>query len=279
MNLTFDREVWSSNSEFLNKFPDIRYKNNLLPFQFSCVGELKDRLSPLQIGQLQAHDPDAHKNGRVQYVLDPSDDPNVSLDADTGRLYAKRSFDREQLQSFTVRVIAHDMSAHRRYSATATVTVIIEDMNDNKPTFKMTNQRIDVAEDIKVPTTVTTLEANDPDDGRNGQVRFASRTGTRWFHLTNDGRLSVASKLDREKQKEHVLVVIASDEGSIPLTSTATITITVTDVNDHAPRFIIPSAVSAWLRKLGTGEEQGPEGCRQTWRHSIIHRVWRRHDL
>lgn len=189
----------------------------------------------------------------MQYVLDPPDDPNVTLDADSGRLYAKRSFDREQLHSFTIRVIAHDMGAEKHYSATAKVTVIIADMNDNKPTFKMGNQRIEVPEDIKVPTTVTTLEANDPDEGRNGRVRFVSRTGTRWFHLTNDGRLSVASKLDREKQKEHVLVVIASDEGSIPLTSTATITITVTDVNDHSPRFIIPSSVSSLAVGNGGG--------------------------
>jgi len=51
------------------------------------------------------------------------------------------------------------------------------------------------------------------------------------------GVISTSASLDREQRSEYLLVVMATDSGLLPQSSTASVVVRVEDVNDHAPQF------------------------------------------
>jgi len=51
------------------------------------------------------------------------------------------------------------------------------------------------------------------------------------------GVISTAASLDREQWSEHLLVVMATDGGLVPRSSTARVLVRVEDVNDNVPQF------------------------------------------
>ena len=51
------------------------------------------------------------------------------------------------------------------------------------------------------------------------------------------GKVTVSEPLDRELSAEFFLTVLATDQGSPPLTASTVLSVNVTDVNDNAPRF------------------------------------------
>lgn len=54
---------------------------------------------------------------------------------DTGRIATRMPLDREQVSEYTLQVIAMDTSLLPR-TATTTVKVYVDDLNDNIPSFK-----------------------------------------------------------------------------------------------------------------------------------------------
>ncbi|KAM6055957.1 uncharacterized protein VSU04_010168 [Chlamydotis macqueenii] len=84
---------------------------------------------------VHARDADAGANGRVSYWLAGGSAgavPYVSVEAQSGAVYAQRSFDYEQCREFAVAVRAQDGGSPAR-SSTATVRVFVLDRNDNAP--------------------------------------------------------------------------------------------------------------------------------------------------
>ncbi|XP_071105346.1 cadherin-23-like [Haliotis cracherodii] len=58
------------------------------------------------------------------------------------------------------------------YEVSARVTLIIVDVNDEKPVFTQTGYRVTVMESAKVNSTTTTVTAQDPDSGIGGHVYY-----------------------------------------------------------------------------------------------------------
>ncbi|KAF3851994.1 hypothetical protein F7725_005349 [Dissostichus mawsoni] len=91
------------------------------------------------IHAVSAMDPDIGQNALITYsileceIQGMSVDTYVSINQDTGYLYALRSFDYELLKEFSFMVHAKDGGAAELFS-NATVNVIIVDQNDNAPT-------------------------------------------------------------------------------------------------------------------------------------------------
>ncbi|KAK7922291.1 hypothetical protein WMY93_009193 [Mugilogobius chulae] len=91
------------------------------------------------IHAVTALDPDVGPNALINYSILECDIQGmsvktyVSINEDTGYVYALRSFDYEQLKEFSFMVQARD-SGSPQLSSNATVKVIIVDQNDNAPT-------------------------------------------------------------------------------------------------------------------------------------------------
>lgn len=90
-------------------------------------------------------------------------------------------------------------------------------------------------------TSVLTVSAQDSDsDPRNRLVdyRLATSSSAVPFDVsTSTGDVLVTGVVDYESQSEYTIVVVATDHGSPPLSSSCTLVIDVLDANDHAPIF------------------------------------------
>ncbi|KAM4036078.1 protocadherin gamma-B1-like isoform 33-T33 [Anomaloglossus baeobatrachus] len=126
-----------------------------------------------------------------------------------------------------------------------TITIEIQDVNDNAPTFSKKVFEIGISE-TSVPGVHFPLgNAQDPDLGKNSIQKYTLSGNDEYFRLgeptTKDGwknlELILERTLDREKQSFYELILTASDGGKPPRTGTAIIKITVQDVNDNFPTF------------------------------------------
>ncbi|KAG9490998.1 hypothetical protein GDO78_006380, partial [Eleutherodactylus coqui] len=125
-----------------------------------------------------------------------------------------------------------------------TITIEIQDVNDNAPIFSKKYFAIGISESSVPGVHFPLVNAQDPDQGTNS-IQSYSLSGNELFKLgertTKDGlkypEIILERSLDREKQSSYDLILTAFDGGKPPKTGTAMIKITVQDVNDNFPTF------------------------------------------
>ncbi|XP_071105206.1 cadherin-23-like [Haliotis cracherodii] len=161
-----------------------------------------------------------------------------TVNATTGDLCSLPSvIDRETAESITIMVQVRDLNAEEHIdtqTATVSVPVTIKDMNDNYPHIVQgSNIAVNVSEGTPVGTVIITLDATDRDQRQT--VTFSTKSTK--FNITQEGRISLVRQLDRESASTVNFTILATDDGSPPLTSTSTINIVVLDTNDNDPEF------------------------------------------
>ncbi|XP_069812863.1 protocadherin gamma-B2-like [Dendropsophus ebraccatus] len=158
-----------------------------------------------------------------------------------------------------------------------TITIEIQDVNDNAPTFSKTYYEIGISESSVPGVHFPLGNAQDPDLGSNS-IQSYTLHGNEYFRLaertSKDGikypEIILEKSLDREKQSFYELILTASDGGKPPKTGTATIQITVQDVNDNFPTFAqdtyhisLPENVPVGYLVVhlnATDKDEGPNG-------------------
>lgn len=84
-----------------------------------------------------------------------------------GVIRTVRQLDREQVEVIRLGLVCEDIeAATEKQTATATLTLIVEDTNDNDPQFRKSFYRRSVAENAKKGTTIVTVVADDVDKNR-----------------------------------------------------------------------------------------------------------------
>ncbi|KAK6173109.1 hypothetical protein SNE40_016628 [Patella caerulea] len=113
--------------------------------------------------------------------------------------------------------------------------------NDHSPEFKANIPTyIEVQEDLEVGSTITMLQADDPDSGYNGKLVYGIAKGNKLGAFKMDtfsGALKLMSSLDRETTASYQLVITVFDLGFPSKNMTTTLRIGVSDVNDNKPVF------------------------------------------
>ncbi|KAI8782077.1 protocadherin Fat 4 [Biomphalaria glabrata] len=163
----------------------------------------------------------------------------------TGEVTTKAALDRETTASFVLYIWVRDFGTSSDasiHTSTATLTVIVSDINDNSPLITGTYTP-SIAEDSAINTLVMTIAATDADADQNSQLVYtitAGNTGSA-FKIDSTGRVQVATALDRETKASYTLTILVSDKGTPPLTDQVNAVITITDVNDNTPVFSLSS--------------------------------------
>ncbi|XP_030224442.1 protocadherin alpha-3 isoform X27 [Gadus morhua] len=196
--------------------------------------------------QVNATDLDDGANGEVVYSF--SDDVQgkvreyFDLNAITGELKVSGIIDFEERNRYEIDIQASDKGA---VALTTDKSVIINiiDVNDNAPEIEVNSYSKAVAEDSKSGTTVAVITVKDSDSGINGKVLCFIHQDVP-FTLTpsvQNNMFSVVTKtpLDREKQSQYDVTIIAKDAGEPSLSSEKTIRIDISDVNDNNPQFLL----------------------------------------
>ncbi|XP_065103163.1 cadherin EGF LAG seven-pass G-type receptor 3 isoform X1 [Paramisgurnus dabryanus] len=204
------------------------------PFQATVLESAPIGHSILHI---QAIDTDNGDNARLEYRLTGTgtDTPFV-INGATGWVTVSSELDRESVEHYFFGVEARDYGAPP-LSATASVTITVMDVNDNRPEFLQKEYYVRLNEDAAVGTSVVSVTAVDRDvnsavtyqiTGGNTRNRFAISTAS------GAGLVSLSLPLDYKQERRYVLTVTASDR---TLHDTCQVHVNVTDANTHRPVF------------------------------------------
>ncbi|XP_069340449.1 protocadherin Fat 2 [Eulemur rufifrons] len=127
----------------------------------------------------------------------------------------------------------------------ATVEVLVEDINDNPPTFSQLVYTTSVSEGLPAQTPVIQLLASDQDSGQNRDVSYQivedGSDVSKFFQINGStGEMSTVQELDYEAQQHFHVKVRAMDKGDPPLTGETLVVVNVSDINDNPPEFRQP---------------------------------------
>ncbi|KAL8194358.1 UNVERIFIED_CONTAM: hypothetical protein K2H54_016233 [Gekko kuhli] len=199
----------------------------------------ENNIPGLLIGLVQAKDMDTEQNAKVTYSVLPgkvSDEPMssyVSINSETGNLYAIRSVDYEQIKDFQVTMRAVD-SGSPPLSSEVIVRVVIMDENDNAPFILYPLQNGTLPSNDLVPRgaeagyLVTKVVAVDRDSGQNSWLSYELLKATEpglfsvGIHNGEVKTMRPINKRDTFKQK---LIIGVSDNGHPPQSTSATLSI------------------------------------------------------
>ncbi|XP_015266168.1 PREDICTED: protocadherin beta-16-like [Gekko japonicus] len=203
----------------------------------------ENNIPGLLIGLVRADDLDTAQNAKVTYSLLPgkvSDQPvssYVSINSETGNLYAIRSVDYEQIKDFQVTVRAVD-SGSPPLSSQAMVRAVVMDENDNVPFILYPLQNGTSPSNDLVPRgaeagyLVTKVVAVDRDSGQNSWLSYELLKATEPGLFSVGGQngevktMRPINKRDTFKQK---LIIGVRDNGHPPQSTSATLSILLVD--------------------------------------------------
>ncbi|XP_058142012.1 protocadherin gamma-A12 isoform X17 [Dasypus novemcinctus] len=191
-----------------------------------------------------AHDPDCDENAQVTYSLAENTlegvpvSSYVSINSDTGVLYALRSFDYEQFRDLQLQVMARD-SGNPPLSSNMSLSLFVLDQNDNAPEILYPTLPTDGSTGVELAPRsaepgylVTKVVAVDRDSGQNAWLSYrllkASEPGLFAVGLHTGEVRTARALLDRDALKQS-LVVAVQDHGQPPLSATVTLTVAVAD--------------------------------------------------
>ncbi|KFP09853.1 Cadherin-related family member 2, partial [Egretta garzetta] len=215
-----------------------------------------------------AMDRDTGVNDEIYYSITNASIP-FAINTTTGTITVSGPLDREQLPSEEVllEVMAREKNRdiHNKVAQASTlVTVMVTDVNDNKPQFyhcslpscnfstsAQNNFRGNIVEhsSSRLPVSNLSIVAHDPDKGINSNYElYLQGPNASAFTVspakivgTGEVQLLVQDPFSVDYEISHVMVVqiVANDKGNpMDCCSTATVTINLIDSNDHIPEFV-----------------------------------------
>ncbi|XP_042548147.1 protocadherin beta-18-like [Dipodomys spectabilis] len=206
---------------------------------------VRENNSPaLHIGTISATDRDSGSNAQLTYSLLPGPQPGpdaaaalVSINADSGQLFALRALDYEALQAFEVRVRAADRGSPP-LSSQALVRVQVLDANDNSPFVLYPLQNASAPCTELLPRAaepgylVSKVVAVDRDSGQNAWLSFQLLKATEpglfsvWPH---NGEVRTARLLSERDAPKHRLLLLVKDNGEPPRSASVTLHVLLVD--------------------------------------------------
>ncbi|KAM5301570.1 protocadherin gamma-B3 isoform 12-T12 [Glossophaga mutica] len=198
----------------------------------------------VSIAQVSASDPDLGPNGLISYSIVASDlEPRalssyVSVNAQSGVLFAQRAFDHEHLRAFQLTLQARDQGSPA-LSTNVSLRVLVTDRNDNAPRVLYPALGPDgsalfdtVPRAAQPGYLVTKVVAVDADSGHNAWLSYhvlqASEPGLFSLGLRT-GEVRTARALGDRDAVRHRLLVAVRDGGQLPLSATATLHLAFAD--------------------------------------------------
>ncbi|XP_036918491.1 protocadherin gamma-B6 isoform X14 [Sturnira hondurensis] len=196
------------------------------------------------IAQVCASDPDLGPNGLISYSIMASDlEPGalssyVSVNPQSGVVFAQRAFDHEHLRAFQLTLQARDQGSPA-LSTNVSLRVLVTDRNDNAPRVLYPALGPDgsalfdtVPRAAQPGYLVTKVVAVDADSGHNAWLSYhvlqASEPGLFSLGLRT-GEVRTARALgDRDGARQRLLVAVR-DGGQPPLSATVTLLLVFAD--------------------------------------------------
>ncbi|XP_042319276.1 protocadherin gamma-A6-like isoform X22 [Sceloporus undulatus] len=193
---------------------------------------------------LQADDPDWGENSKIMYSIieedtrDPFISSYLSINSETGVVYALNSVDYEEIREIQFQVKAQD-GGSPPLSSNVSVTLFILDQNDNAPEILYPSPPTDGSTGIELAPRssepgylVTKVVAVDADSGQNAWLSYQLTKATEPGLFTlglHTGEIKTARFLLEKDAPKQSLVVLVKDNGQPPLSASVTVTVVLAD--------------------------------------------------
>uniref|UniRef100_A0AAY5L2H7 FAT atypical cadherin 3b n=1 Tax=Esox lucius TaxID=8010 RepID=A0AAY5L2H7_ESOLU len=180
-----------------------------------------------------ATDKDTGPSAEIQYSLFGIGVEDFYMDANTGDVKTATVMDREKTSNY--KLVAQATDGGGRFCRSE-VSVTLLDVNDNPPSFVLSQYLAQVYEDAAPKALLTRIQAKDPDEGTNRTVVYSlvDSAGGVFSIDPVSGVVVLERALDREAQDSYRVRVQASDRSGLPGVD---LIIAVLDVNDNPPVF------------------------------------------
>ncbi|CAJ1065064.1 protocadherin Fat 4 isoform X1 [Xyrichtys novacula] len=188
--------------------------------------------------QVTSMDDDTDTNAGINYsIINQSEDIPFDIDFTDGFITVKRPLDREMQDRFVLRVNANDSA----WSVSTDITVIIADVNDNKPEFTDQSYAVILPETTDIEVFVMQVVAADADLFKNSEILYVIEPPSDEFWVNaSSGEIFTKQPLRIKSLSFDIyhFTVIAFDCGDVPLYSDTTVTVRLEPHNYHPPTFL-----------------------------------------
>ncbi|NWQ71233.1 CAD19 protein, partial [Neopipo cinnamomea] len=199
-------------SEFIIKVRDVNdHEPQFLngPYVATVPEMSPEGTSVIQVTATDGDDPSYGNSARLLYSLIQGQ-PYFSVEPKTGVIRMASQMDRETKDQYLVIIQAKDMVGQPgAFSATATVTINLSDINDNPPKFQQRLYHMSVSEEAPVGTTVGKVFAEDNDIGENAAMNYSIEgDGSQDFDIitdneTQEGIILLKKTVDYESKRRY----------------------------------------------------------------------------
>ncbi|XP_053575576.1 protocadherin gamma-B5-like [Bombina bombina] len=202
----------------------------------------ENNLKGASIYRMHASDLDTKENAKIVYSISSWKMEEIrvssylSINPETGVVYAQQSFDYEQQKEFYIEVMAKD-SGTPSLSSNATLRICIIDQNDNAPIILYPSPESDGSTLFEmVPLSfeqgylVTKVVAVDADFGHNAWLsyHFLQVSDPSYFSIAqNNGEIRTSRSFQEKDALRQKVVVMVKDNGNPPLSATVSLNFVV----------------------------------------------------
>uniref|UniRef100_A0A182PJ69 Cadherin-related tumor suppressor n=1 Tax=Anopheles epiroticus TaxID=199890 RepID=A0A182PJ69_9DIPT len=182
----------------------------------------------------RATDRDAGLNAKIRYTLLGEHSSRFRLDASSGEITTAAILDREDMPIYHFTLMAQDSSTTEPRATLVNLTISVQDVNDNSPTFGAPTFHVNVPDRIKPGQFVFGAKAIDRDEGVNARLLYSIiGTDASKFHINeHTGVIEAATELSTpmsgsNSERVFRLTIVAKDQGYEPRTATCELAISL----------------------------------------------------
>eukprot|EP00079_Xenopus_tropicalis_P023293 XP_012815592.2 PREDICTED: protocadherin gamma-B5-like [Xenopus tropicalis] len=202
------------------------------------------------VALIRAHDPDYGENAEVDcQIIGTVPFKLLSSSGNFYKIVTTGTLDREKSSHYYITIQATDKGSPP-LSFSKTIRFNVSDTNDNPPVFEKRNYIAYVLENNQPGASIYKILATDKDSEENSKVTY-SITSINTEELSSASYISInpvtgviyaQRSFDYEQDREFQIQIMAKDNGSPSLNSSANVRICVIDQNDNSPTILYPQS-------------------------------------
>lgn len=232
---------------------DVNDNDPVIEIKSASSRVAEDSKPGTMIALINIYDLDTGSSGRVTCSI--SDYIPFQLVSEVKNYYmlvTGEMLDREVQPEYNITVTATDAGSPP-LSSVKVLTLVVDDVNDNPPTFTQSAYNVNVLENQPVGTFVLKLQAQDLDDAANAKIIYhiskdTNSDASSLLTINPDtGELFTSRLFDYEQSAHFQIKVTARDGGDPPLSAMCTVNVFIKDQNDNAPVVLYPVQTSGFI--------------------------------
>ncbi|XP_074530292.1 protocadherin beta-15-like [Halichoeres trimaculatus] len=225
---------------------DVNDNKPVIEVKSASANVAEDSKPGTMVALMNVYDLDTGNSGRVTCTI--ADDVPFKFVSEVKNYYmlvTDGMLDREFQPEYNITVTATDAGSPS-LSTVKVLTIVVNDVNDNPPTFTQREYSVNLLENQPVGTFVMKMKAEDIDDGSNAKTLYQISRDTNsevssFLTINSEtGELFTSRLFDYEQSVHFQIKVTARDGGSPSLSSTCTVNVFIKDQNDNTPVVLYP---------------------------------------